>query len=406
MKTKLVLLLGFFALLTSCNNDENSSIEIKDRKDIALSRAEEQLANESTEFAFRLFQQINSTEKQSNWMISPLSASMALGMMTNGAAGNTLEEIKSTLGFSDFNLDGMNVYYQKLTTELLDLDNTTQLNIANSIWVKEGLPIYETFIKANQEKYDAKVNHINFSSPEAKSIINNWCTEETNNNIKNASSSFSANTSFALINALYFKGIWKKQFKKENTKKESFTNSDGTKTEVPMMNQTEHFLFANYDNFNMAEFQYGNEAFSMVIILPNEGITLNESLQNLTYENWEEWEKRRISKELKVKLPRFEINYEKDLTENIQALGVKEAFKENADFSSMSSENFHLNLLTQFASIKVNEEGTEATTSTIIGSDTNIAPNNSNFYVNRPFAFMIKEKSTGTILFMGKVTKL
>lgn len=406
MKTKLALLLGVFALLTSCNNDENSSIKVKDRKDIALSRAEEQLANESTEFAFRLFQQVNSTEKQSNWMISPLSTSMALGMMANGAAGNTLDEMKSTLGFSDFNLDGMNVYYQKLITELLNLDNTTQLNIANSIWIKEDLPIHETFIKANQEMYDAKVSHINFSSPDAKNIINNWCAEKTNNTIKNASSSFTNNISFALINALYFKGIWKKQFKKANTKEESFFNADGTKTEIQMMNQKEHFLHANYDNFHVAEFQYGNEAFSMVIILPYEGITLDECLQNLTYENWEEWEKRRNSKELKIKLPRFEINYEKDLADDIQALGVKEAFKDNADFSSMSSENFHLNLFTQFASIKVNEEGTEAATTTIIGSDTNIAPNNSDFYVNRPFAFMIKEKSTGTILFMGKVTKL
>ena len=178
MKTKFLLLLGFIALLTSCNDDDGgTSVVAKERKDIVLSRSEEQLANESMDFAFRLFQQVNSTERQSNWMISPLSASMALGMMTNGAAGNTLEEMKATLGFSNFDLDGMNAYYRKLVTELLGLDNTTQLSIANSVWVKEGLPINEAFVKVNQEMYDAEVSNLNFSSPEAKSIINNWCAD-------------------------------------------------------------------------------------------------------------------------------------------------------------------------------------------------------------------------------------
>lgn len=406
MKTKLVLLLGAFVLLASCNNDESTSIEVKERKDIVLSRAEEQLANENSEFAFRLFQQVNNSEKKSNWMISPFSTSMALGMMANGAAANTLEEMKAILGFSNFDLDGMNAFYKKLMTELLDLDNTTRLGIANSIWIKEGLPINEVFVKTNQDIYDAEVNSLNFSSSDAKNIINNWCAVKTNNAIKNVSSYFSANVRFLLINALHFKGIWKKQFKKANTKKETFTNADGTNSEVLMMNQTDNFLYANYEDFDVAEFQYGNASFSMVIILPNESKNLDESLKSLTYVNWEEWEKRSSSRKLQVKLPRFGINYEKEMIEDMQALGMKEAFEENADFSSMSSENLPLNSLKQFTSLEVNEEGTEAAATTIIGSDTNIAPQNYNFYVNRPFAFMIKEQSTGTILFMGKVTKL
>lgn len=407
MKTKLLLLLGFIALLTSCNNDEGDSNVAKERKDIVLSRAEEQLANESVDFAFRLFQQVNSTEQQSNWMISPLSASMALGMMTNGAAGNTLEEMKTTLGFSNFDLNGMNAYYKKLVAELLDLDNTTQLGIANSVWIKEGVPINETFIKVNQEMYDAKVSNLDFASPEAKSIVNNWCADKTNNTIKDVTSSLSANMKFTLINALYFKGIWEEKFEKTNTREETFTNADGSQSEVPMMNQKEHFLYTYNDDFYIAEFPYGNTAFSMVILLPYEGKTLDESLKNLTRENWEEWYGERYSRHLNVKFPRFEINYEKNLIEDLTSLGMKEAFDGNlANFSSMSSEKLDLNILNQFTYIKVDEEGTEAAATTIIGADTNIGPPNSNFHVNRPFAFMIKEKSTGTILFMGKVTKL
>lgn len=408
MKTKFLLLLGFLVLLTSCKNDEGgTSVVAKERKDIALSRSEEQLANESMDFAFRLFQQVNSTEKQSNWMISPFSASMALGMTTNGAAGNTLEEMKATLGFSNFDLDGMNAYYRKLVTELLDLDNTTQLSIANSVWIKEGLPINEAFVKVNQEMYDAEVSNLNFSSPEAKGIINNWCAEKTNNAIKNVGTSIPDNTCLALINALYFKGTWHTQFNKSATKDEAFTNVDGKASQVKMMNRGGHYPYAYNDDFHIAELGYGNMAFSMVILLPYEGRTLEESLKNLTRENWEEWYSKKYTMKLDVKLPRFEITYEKDLIEDMKALGMKDAFDEKlADFSSMSTIDTYLNLLKQFTYIKVNEEGTEAAATTIVGNGDYAAGPNPNFHVNRPFAFMIKEKSTGTILFMGKVTKL
>lgn len=407
MRKELLLLLSFLALFMSCNNDESNSNVAKERKDIVLSRSEEQLANESMDFAFRLFQQVNSTEQKSNWMISPLSASMALGMMTNGASGNTLEEMKATLGFSNFDLDGMNAYYRKLVTELLDLDNTTQLSIANSVWIKEGLPINESFIKVNQEMYDAEVSNLNFSSPEAKNIINNWCADKTNNTIKDVGSSLSADMQLALINTLYFKGVWEEKFEKTNTKEETFINADGSKSEVPMMNQKEHFLYIHNDDFCVAEFPYGNAAFSMVVILPDESKALDETLENLTRENWEEWYGRRNSRLLNVKFPRFEINYDKNLAEDMKALGMKEAFDGNlADFSSMSSVNLSLSMLKQFTCIKVDEEGTEAAAVTITGLDTTVGSPNLNFYVNRPFAFMIKELSTGTILFMGKVTKL
>lgn len=409
MRTKLFLLLGTLFLLAGCRNDDDGgSNNAKERKDIVLSRSEEVMADESMDFAFRLFQQVNSTEQRPNWMISPLSASMALGMMTNGAAGNTLEEMKATLGFSDFNLDGMNVYYRKLVTELLDLDNTTRLGIANSVWIKEGLPVKESFVEVNEEMYDAEVSNLDFASPKAKNIINKWVADKTNNTIKDVSPSLSSDMVFALINALYFKGIWKEKFNKSATKEETFTNADGSKSEVPMMRQEEHFLYTYNDDFLIAELQYGNMAFSMVILLPCEGRTLDESLKNLTRENWDEWYGERYSRKLDVKLPRFEISYDKDLKEELVALGMKDAFDAySADFSSMSSESLYLGNVHQFTYIKVDEEGTEAAATTVVGGlSANVAPPSSDFHVNRPFAFMIKEKSTDTILFMGKVTAL
>lgn len=208
MKSRLLLLLSIFFLVVSCQNDDGGdSIVVKERKDIALSRSEEQLANESSEFAFRLFQQINSTEQRANWMVSPFSASMALGMMSNGAAGNTLEEMKSTLGFSDFNIDGMNAYYQKLIAELLDLDNTVQLNIANSIWIDQLVHVYDSFADVNEKMYDAQVNSLDFNSPEASNIINDWVANKTNYAIDNISATIPKGAMAASLNALHFKGL-------------------------------------------------------------------------------------------------------------------------------------------------------------------------------------------------------
>jgi serpin B len=139
---KFLFLVGLLGMLGSCQNEEENPYEPKERKDIVMSRSEEQMTEECTEFAFRFLKQINQTEvKEPNWMVSPLSASLALGMITNGAGGNTLDEMKNTLGFSSSSLDEMNAYYQKLTRELLNLDDSTRVGIANSIWISDEFDV-------------------------------------------------------------------------------------------------------------------------------------------------------------------------------------------------------------------------------------------------------------------------
>ena len=410
MKTKLFLLLGVFALITGCQNDDDGADNAKPRKDIALSRAEEVLADGNLDFAFRLFQQVNATEtQQANWIISPLSASLALGMTANGAAGNTLEEIKNTLGFGTFELAAMNSYNQKLIKELLNLDNTTRLNIANSVWLNNSLPVNDSFVDVNKDMYGALVKNIELNSSKAIETMNKWAAEQTNNAIKNVIAKVPSGAMFYMLNALYFKGIWKKPFKKSATKTERFTNADKSSAKVAMMNQQETFNYIYNDDFCIAEFPYGNEAFSMVVLLPTDEKELEKALDKLTADNWRDWYEQRYEQKLNVKLPRFEINYKKDLIGDMQLMGIKDAFnRETADFTSLSSKsNLYLNILDQYNYIKVNEEGTEAASVTSSGGGfgANVSKKEE-FYVDRPFAFMIKEKSTGTILFMGKVTKM
>lgn len=412
MLKKTIAALSLLSILAACQNDENpSKPEPKPRKDISLTRVEQSLLDANTDFAFRFFSQVCNTEDEKpNVFVSPLIASLCLSMITNGASGNTLTEMQDVLGFpaSSFSLDDLNNYNQKLTTALLDLDNTTQLGIANSIWVKQGFKVYDSFVNVNKQMYDAQVQELDFTSPTAKDVINRWCAEQTNDCIKEVIKVIPANARMYLLNALYFKGIWASQFEKSATRQENFTNSDGTQQKVNMMNQTEMFNYTKNSTFSIAELPYGNEAFSMVILLPSGGKTLDESLSELTSENWKEWNSNMAGKQLQVKLPRFRVEYDKTLIDDMIAMGMKDAFDGNkADFSKMSAAELYVGILQQFTYINVDEEGTEAAAVTVGGMlDSAGLPVTIPFYVDSPFAFMIKEKSTGAILFMGKVTKL
>ena len=412
MLKKTIAALSLLSILAACQNDENpSKPEPKPRKDISLTRVEQSLLDANTDFAFRFFSQVCNTEDEKpNVFVSPLSASLCLSMITNGASGNTLTEMQDVLGFpaSSFSLDDLNNYNQKLTTALLDLDNTTQLGIANSIWVKQGFKVYDSFVNVNKQMYDAQVQELDFTSPTAKDVINRWCAEQTNDCIKEVIKVIPANARMYLLNALYFKGIWASQFEMSATRQENFTNSDGTQQKVNMMNQTEMFNYTKNSTFSIAELPYGNEAFSMVILLPSGGKTLDESLSELTSENWKEWNSNMAGKQLQVKLPRFRVEYDKTLIDDMIAMGMKDAFDGNkADFSKMSAAELYVGILQQFTYINVDEEGTEAAAVTVGGMlDSAGLPVTIPFYVDSPFAFMIKEKSTGAILFMGKVTKL
>ena len=413
MTKKIFCLMALATLLVGCSNDDDGGGRPKERKNIELSRSEQVMTEETTDFAFRFFQQVNQSEtEQANWMVSPLSASMALGMITNGAAGNTLEELKTTLGFSQANIDEMNAFYRRLLNELPDLDNTTRLELANSIWINQGFEVKSPFVDVNKQMYDAKVSNLDFASTKALSTINNWASDKTHGLIPQVLDEITPNAQMYLLNALYFKGIWQEGYKfdKAKTQPEDFTNADGSVTKVQMMNQTDDYDFAYNDYFWMARFYYGNRAYSMTLLLPDEEAGLDKCLEAMTAENWKNWNQTWDHRQLIVKMPRFEIEYNKDLIEDMKSLGMKDAFNPlSANFSNISDQGLFLGLLKQYTRLKVDEEGTEAAAVTIVGGLTSAGPPPGGpveFYLNRPFAFLITETSTGTVLFMGKVTEL
>lgn len=402
----LFLLLSVSCLISCQNDDDTNTTSTEERKAIVLSRTQEEMAVKNTDFALNLFKQINA-KQTGNWMASPLSASYALGMLANGASGNTLDEIIATMGIGS-SLDEINAFHQKLTTELKELDNRIQLGISNSIWVND-YPIYDSFKDINRNTYQAQIETLDFHSADALGIINDWVAQQTNGHIKDAIKELPREAVAYLQNALYFKGSWSNKFEEKNTKNMDFTNADGSITKVKMMQQWNFPLkYSQNHSYLIAELPYGNKAFSMTVLLPNEHKTVEECMSELTADDWASWTATTHTSPATVRFPRFELNTELDLVEVMQTMGMKEAFSlDGAAFPEMSPDNLYFTSFKQNSFLKINEEGAEAQTviSTTIKGDY-YGSGSMILNVNRPFAFLISEKSTGVILFMGKINKL
>jgi serpin B len=360
------------------------------------------------EFAFGFFKTVVDNEEKENVFVSPLSASIALSMAANGAAESTLEEMKTTLGFENYSLDEMNVYYEKLVDGLPAVDNTTTLGIANSIWIKEGFNVKQPFVDVNKDRYDAEVKYLDFNSRQAVDVINQWCSDQTNRRITNILDYIDPDARLFLINALYFKGVWAGKFDRRNTVPDDFTAASGQKKKVDMMRRECGTPYASDEGLRILELPYGNEAFSMIILLPDEDQSIDNIVDRLTSENWKRWLERLNNHTVDVKLPKFKMEYSRELINDLKELGMNIPFGIDADFSKMSDAGLFIGLVKQDAFVEVNEEGTEAAAVTVVGMFATSLPDGGKpqvipFHVNRPFICIIKEKSTGAILFMGKV---
>ncbi|MFA5769055.1 MAG: serpin family protein [Bacteroidales bacterium] len=381
------------------------------RRDIILTKTEQALSAEANRFAFDLFQQVNTEDK--NYFISPLSTSLALSMTANGTAGETAAQMKDVLGFEEFTYEQMNGFFKKMSAELKKADQLTELGIANSVWILEGFPVYEKFKDIVRTWYLAQIEELDFFSPTAIQTINDWCAAKTNGKIDEIIDEIPPSMVMYLINALYFKGTWTYSFDKAASYSDRFYGDDGSSPLTDFMIQTETFPYLDHELCQVAELPYGNEAFSMVLMLPKPGVHVDRMIKE--FMNTQKWDI--IARELKdserkltVSMPKFRFEYEKDLIPTLQAMGMIIPFMEGmADFSNMSpSGGLYIGLVKQKTYVEVNEEGTEAAAVTVVGVEKSaIEPDDPlPFYVNRSFVYVIKEKSTGIILFMGKMSDL
>jgi len=400
-------ILAAFIILVSYSCEENSPEP--DPNEIELTQKGKTLVEADNLFGIKLFKEVLQAEDpDTNVMISPLSVSLALAMTYNGADGDTKEAMEETLELAGLTTDQINENYKFLIDALSGVDPKVLMNIANSIWYKHTFPVEQDFIDVNMNYYYAEVSSLDFGDPNAVNTINSWIANKTNDLITEVLDFIPADAVMYLINAIYFKGIWKFEFDEAETEEEPFYLSDGTTKDVPMMVQEETFNYLSNDWVQAVEMPYGQGNYSMIVLLPQTGKTLNEVVEELSNETWNNW-LGDFHKEEKVviHLPRFKFEYENLLNEELISMGMGIAFDpDNADFSKINPDRqLCISRVIHKSFIEVNEEGTEAAAVTVVeiietsaGGETFIS-----FRVNQPFLFAIKEKYTNTIIFIGRV---
>ena len=361
-------------------------------------------------FTFDLFRAVRKHSTDANVFISPLSVSMALNMTLNGAVGATADEMRTALRESGYSTADINTYCQSLREALLKADPKTTIGIANAIWYRQGATVKAPFIEANRTSYDAEVQALDFTSPTATATINGWCARKTNNKIKEIVKRVDPTTFMYLINAVYFKGAWTTRFEKKNTHSMIFRRADGSTQTVQMMNLMDTFRCASGDVCDYLEMDYGNHAFSMVIMLPKDGKTTRDVIATMDGKKWADAMQSLTLKKIPVFLPRFKAECEYPMHEHILPdMGMKLPFNPMlADLSGIADigafGRLFISSVIHKTFVQVDEEGTEAAGITLVGIENSVK--SSFFIVDHPFLFVIREKSTGVILFIGEIGEI
>ena len=435
MKKNLILWMGVVLMMTvgtsSCSKSDSEDIvneEVTDNeplsnennefKPIDLTRAEQELVTANNDFAFNLFRKAGPrmtngaagpcfTEPNKSTILSPISITYALGMLNNGAAGETQAQINKVLGFGETGADGINAFCKKMLTEAPKLDKLTKVMIANTIYMNQGYQLKPDFVTKAKDYYDAEPETRNFADGKTMDVINQWASDHTEKMIDKVldNDEFDPTAVSYLLNAIYFKGAWAEKFDKANTKDEAFTNENNQEVQVPMMHQEHEFNYTEDEDCQALCLPYGNNAYRMTILLPKEGRTVYSLAQKLTTQTWQryQWMGTAI---VDVKLPRFESKTNVDLKPVMMALGMPNAFSDYlAEFPHFCNVPTYIGLMKQVARIKLSEEGTEAAAVTVIGMDGKAMPQEPkhvNFHATHPFIYIISEQSTGAIFFIGQ----
>jgi len=390
----------------SCNDGVEEQAISPTMQPIELNATEKEMAAQQGDFAstlsLELYRKLG--EKTDNWLVSPFSLQCALGMLSNGAAEETHDEILYALGLSQYSQEEVNAYFKKLIEGLSTVNSAIMVKTANSVWGNAGVPLKEDFQKMNIENYSAMVSQLDFSDPSAVDQINAWCNQTTEGLIPSILDEVNPTATVYLLNSLYFKARWESEFAPEKTQEGDFTTSSGKVIKAHFMQTQRMAAYVENEWFTSTSLSYLNDSYVMRLILPQPEISIDQVLQALSESDENLW-KNTILAEINLKMPRFTLENKMDLTPTLQALGMKKAFSGGADFSSMSDVATYISLVQQATRLKVDEEGSEGAAVTVIGGETSpgMPEEKVDFFLDRPFLFQILEPATGTVLFMGQV---
>lgn len=425
MKKVFLFAMTAMALIACGSSDEPDDDEmvidmLPKTRAIELTQEQRAFVNKNADFSFNLFRTISQMpEGQKSSIISPISVTYVLGMLNDGATGNTAKEITSVLGFGEGDVKAVNEFCQKLIEEAPQTDPSVILRIASTIISNEkrGVKFESQYANDMRTYYQAEVSSLDFSKKtEALRHINGWCNDHTDGMIPEIlkAEELQSDALILLMNAIYFKATWTEKFDSKDTHDEAFTTGNGQQTSKPMMHRKAKALYGENEVCSMLNLPYGSgDKWSMKVLLPKEGKTVDDIISSMNAEWWQQlidygntW--RPV---VDIKIPRFSTPFEIDLMKPLAAMGAPTMFTPSkAEFPNITTNfkrELYIGLMKQKAAIEVNEEGTKASAVTVaMGYESAMPPiderpMNVDFHCNCPFVYLIQESSSGAIFFIG-----
>lgn len=406
------LLLLLFVLLAGCDWITGSDPEPTPPPEItelprALTPAEIQLLQASTGFGLDLLRQMVAEAPDSTHLVSPFSASMALGMALNAAGGTTFDEMRATLGFGTLDQDAINRSYRDLASLLVELDPAVSFSVANAVWHDRIWTLRTSFQEAVETHFAARVEGLDFRDPGAPDRMDAWVNQATRGRIPTIAPRPLPDDAVAyLVNALHFLGDWREAFDPARTRNHVFQGEDGQTTPIRLMEREGRIRTSQWQGHRAADLPYGGGAWTMTVVLPRTGAGMAGLLEELDATGWAALTSEFTEFRGILGLPRFTLSWEGRLNDALSRMGMPTAFAPGqADFSGLVEEEADLFIteVRQKTFLRVDEKGTEAAavTSVEIGV-TSLPPS---FVVDRPFLLVIRERLSGTVLFLGAMVE-
>ena len=404
MKSITLIVIFTISVLLQSSCEKSNEKPVNEPKTLTLTTKAGEVIKSNNQFGIDFFTHV-AKDEDSNLMISPLSASIALTMLLNGTDNETYNQISKMLDYDEsMTLEEINEAYMSLVPQLINADERVNTTIANAVFYRMNFSFRQSFLDQLVNNFDAHSESLDFNSPEAVNTINEWASDQTNGKIDKVIQSIDPLTVMFIMNALYFKGDWTNQFDASNTVSLPFYLDENTHENVETMTGEIPSKTFETIEFSALELPYGRKNFSMVLIKPHQ--KLNEFYNTFDVQAWQEITESFQNQEnwvpVQVQLPKFSFKYEKTLNKILEEMGMVDAFSEAlADLSGISEEELYVSFVKQNTFIDVNEEGTEAAAVTTIGVNTEST--GPVFFANKPFIFAIRERTTNTLLFMGSL---
>jgi len=376
----------------------------------------EDLATDNARFALKVYKQLNTGS--GNLFISPYSISTAMAMTLGGARGETAREMVEALELTlKPDKEGGPLSSERLHAAFAGLQQSlraaggkggVELSIANALWPHKEYSFRKDYLKLIKRHYDSVGTSLDYNSPDAaRRLINRWVEGETRQKIKNLlpEGSIDSLTRMVLTNAIYFKGKWASPFKEDNTEKMPFKLASGKSEIAPLMYQKGKFSYYGDAEVQVLEMPYEGKKVSMVVLLPRKVDGLVSLEKNLSAGKLAGWLSKMRGSTVHTRFPKFKMTSSFNLSDNLQRMGMKRAFH-NADFSGMDgTTKLYLSAVFHKAFVEVKEEGTEAAAATgaVIRLRSALRPSPpERFEADHPFMFLVRDKATGSILFLGR----